>query len=78
MKNSYKKRDEEFVEYFNSIISATSTHEGVDKEASQFQKHKHKDLCYKSKNCTIKIGESEGYGANPLGWRGDPLEVQKF
>ena len=47
-KSIYERQDFEVVKYFNSIISATSTHDYVDKEAIQFQKHKHKDSCYKS------------------------------
>ena len=76
-KSYFERQDEEVVKFFNSIISATSTHENVDKEAIEFQKHKHTNSCYKGRGRgNIKIGEYEGFGAIPWG-PGDLLEFQK-
>ena len=58
----YSQNDEEFVEYFNTIISVSSTQEAVDNEVIDFQKHKHTFSCYKSNKGVMNINESEGYG----------------
>ena len=70
------ENDEEFVDYFNSIISASSTHEVVDNEEIDFQKRKHMSLCYKSNKGTMNISESEGHGCREL--IGGKIEVPKY
>ena len=41
------ERDCWFIDYFNSIICASSTHEDLSKEEIEFQKHCHTNSCYK-------------------------------
>ena len=66
-------QNSKFVEYFDSIISASLTHDGVDNQAIEYQKHNHTFSCYKNKKATIVIKENEGFGKHT--WLGDSMEV---
>merc|ERR1712089_56169 len=48
-------RKSKFVEYFESIVSASSSHEGVNSDAIEYQKHRHTFSCYKHKKGSIVI-----------------------
>merc|ERR1712240_238174 len=63
-----------FVEYFDSIVSASLSHEGVDNDAIEYQKHRHTFSCYKHNKGSIVIKETEGFGKNT--GHGDSMEVQ--
>merc|ERR1712177_192147 len=67
-------RKSEFVEYFESIVSASSSHEGIDNDAIEYQKHRHTFSCYKNKKGTIVIQKSEGFGKHT--GNGDSMELQ--
>merc|ERR1712002_1354077 len=67
-------RKSEFVEYFESIVSASASHEGVDNDAIEYQKHRHTFSCYKNKKGTIVIQKSEGFGKHT--GSGDSMELQ--
>merc|ERR1712101_67648 len=58
-----------FVEYFDSIVSASLSHEGVDNDAIEYQKHRHTFSCYKHKKGSIVIKETEGFGKHT--WHGE-------
>merc|ERR1712082_189482 len=62
-----------FVEYFDSIVSASLSHEGVDNDAIEYQKHRHTFSCYKHKKGSIVIQETEGFGKHT--WHGESMEV---
>merc|ERR1712121_164651 len=62
-----------FVEYFDSIVSASLSHEGVDNEAIEYQKHRHTFSCYKHNKGSIVIKENEGFGKNT--GHGESMEV---
>ena len=62
-----------FVEYFDSIVSASLSHEGVDNQAIEYQKHHHTLSCYKNMKGSIVIKENEGFGKYT--WLGDSMEV---
>ena len=70
-------KDRRFIDYFDSIICASSTHKDLSKDEIDFQRHSHKNSCYKTNKGIINITENEGYGVNPNDWRGPPHEVQK-
>merc|ERR1711867_211752 len=55
-------RKSKFVEYFESIVSASLSHEGVDNDAIEYQKHRHTFSCYKHKKGSIVIQQTEGFG----------------
>merc|ERR1712240_796718 len=63
-----------FVEYFDSIVSASLSHEGVHNDAIEYQKHRHTFSCYKHNKGSIVIKETEGFGKNT--GHGDSMEVQ--
>ena len=69
-----EKQKSEFVEYFDSIVSASLSHEGVQNDGIEYQKHRHTFSCYKHKKANIVIKEDEGFGKNT--GHGDSLEVQ--
>ena len=70
-------KDRRFIDYFNSIICASSTYEDLSKDEIYFQRHSHKISCYKTNKGIKNITPDEGFGMNPNGWLGDPHEVQK-
>ena len=47
--------DADFLEYFNSIISVSSTQQAIDTDAIHFQKHRHTFSCYKSNKGVVKV-----------------------
>ena len=63
-------KDRRFIDYFDSIICASSTHKDLSKDQIDFQRHSHKNSCYKTNKGIINIAENEGYGVNPNDWRG--------
>merc|ERR1711962_51248 len=69
-----ENQNSKFVEYFDSIVSASLSHEGVHNDAIEYQKHRHTFSCYKHKKANIVIKENEGFGKNT--GQGDSMEVQ--
>merc|ERR1711873_361286 len=63
-----------FVDYFDSIVSASLSHEGVHNDAIEYQKHRHTFSCYKHNKGSIVIKETEGFGNTTV--HGDVMEVQ--
>ena len=70
-------KDRRFIDYFNSIICASSTHEDLSKDEIDFQRHSPKGSCYKTNKEVINITPDEGIGMNSYGWLGDSHEVKK-
>ena len=66
-------RKSKFVEYFESIVSASLSHEGVDNDAIEYQKHRHTFSCYKHKKGSIVIQKTEGFGKHT--WHGESMDV---
>merc|ERR1712098_141679 len=69
-----ENQNSKFVEYFDSIVSASLSYEGVHNDAIQYQKHRHTFSCYKHNKGSIVIKENEGFGKNT--GHGDSMEVQ--
>ena len=67
-------KDRKFIDYFNSIICTSSTHEDLSKDKIDFQTHSHKSSCYKTKKGVINMNPD---GMNPDGWVDDSHQVQK-
>ena len=67
-------RKSKFVEYFESIVSASLSHEGVDNDAIEYQKHRHTFSCYKHKKGSIVIQKTEGFGKHT--GNGESMDVQ--
>merc|ERR1712177_44443 len=68
-----ESRKSKFIEYFDSIVSASLSHEGVDNDAIEYQKHRHTFSCYKHKKGTIVIQQTEGFGKHTC--NGESMEV---
>merc|ERR1711889_3106 len=68
-----ENQNSKFVEYFDSIVSASLSHEGVDNDAIEYQKHRHTFSCYKHNKGSIVIKENEGFGKNT--GHGESMEV---
>merc|ERR1712121_318214 len=58
--------------YFDSIVSASLSHEGVHNDGIDYQKHRHTFSCYKHNKGSIVIKETEGFGKDT--WHGESME----
>ena len=57
--------DDDFIKYFDSVITATSTHpdlHGYEENVTKFQCHKHTFSCEKNRKGSICIKRGEGHG----------------
>ena len=54
-------KDRWFVDYFNSMICASSTHKDLSKDEIDFQRHSHKSTCYKTNKGVMNIAPDEGF-----------------
>merc|ERR1712121_49059 len=68
-----ENQNSRFVEYFDSIVSALLSHEGVQNDGIDYQKHRHTFSCYKHNKGSIVIKENEGFGKNT--GHGESMEV---
>ena len=69
--------DQEFKNYFNSIVKASSEHTDLVNGELRYQLHKHTFSCFKTNKGIIKINANQGHGQKDGLVVGEPLEIVK-